>query len=90
MNWLDLILEEENFTESNDSTTVQPPTPSTSQISPSEVPFIQEISNLFDIPKEQIPATSNNEEFLLDLPRDLQAECFTSLENTSFLDLLMN
>ena len=55
-----------------------------------EAAFIQEISELFDIPKEQIPEISKNEEFLLDLPRDLQAECFTSLEDTSFLDLLMN
>ena len=92
MNWLDLTLEEENFTESSESTEVleQPATVSTSQISPLEAAFIQEISELFDIPKEQIPATSKNEEFLLDLPRDLQAECFTSLENTSLLDLLMN
>ena len=92
MNWLDLILEEENFTESSEPTEVleQPATASTSQISPSEAAFIQEISELFDIPREQIPATSKNEEILLDLPRDLQAECFTLLEDTSFLDLLMN
>ena len=92
MTWLDLIFEEGNFKESNESTEVpvQPATPSTSQISPSEAAFIQEISELFDIPREQIPATSNNEEFLLDLSRDLQAECFTLLENTSFLDLLIN
>ena len=65
MNWLDLIFEEENFTESNESieVSVLPPTPSTSQISPSEAAFIQEISELFDIPREQIPSTSNNKEF---------------------------
>ena len=42
MNWLDLILEEENFTESNESTEVleQSATVSTCQISPSEAAFI--------------------------------------------------
>ena len=92
MNWLDLTLEEENFKESSESTEVleQPATASTSQISPLEAAFIQEIGELFDIPKEQIPTTSKTDEFLLDLPRDLQAECYSLLENTSFLDLLMN
>ena len=92
MTWLDLTLEEENFKESSESTEVleYPTTASTSQISLSEAAFIQEIGELVDIPKEQIPKTSKTEEFLLDLPRDLQAEYYTSLENTSFLDLLMN
>ena len=92
MNSLDLTLKEKNFKESSESTEVleHPATASTSQISPLEAAFIQEIGQLFDIPKDQIPTTSKTEEFLLDLPRDLQAECYTSLENTSFLDLLMN
>ena len=92
MTWLDLTLEEENFKESSESTDVleHPTTASTSQISPLEAAFIQEIGELFDIPKEQIPKTSKTEEFLIDLPRDLQTQCYTLLENTSFLDLLMN
>ena len=92
MTWLDLTLEEEIFKESSESTDVleQPATASTSQLSPSEAAFMQEIGELFDIPKDQIPDTKKTEEFLLDLPTDLQIECYTSLENTSFLDLLMN
>ena len=90
MSWLDLRdLQQEN---SEDSPKTAPITSlPASKVSPLEEAFIQEITELFDVPREQIPSTSETQQFQLDLPTsDLHEQAVTSHENTSFLDLLMN
>ena len=54
--------------------------------SPSQAAFIKEITELFEIPKDQISRSRENEHFLLDVPHlDLHKETHTVQEAFNFL-----